>query len=77
MKTETYILPSFWASYLINNDDSGLSDSEYRAIQVWQECDGPASGWPIDCKEYGMTRFHDAKRQFPYACDCAEYVFPV
>lgn len=77
MKTETYILPAYWASYLINNDDSGLSDSEYETIRIWQELYAPASGWPIDCKEYGHARYHDAMRLFPYSCDCAEYVFPV
>lgn len=32
MKTVTYTLPSYWASYLINGDASGLEDAETKEI---------------------------------------------
>ncbi len=32
MNTETYILPAYWASTLINNDNSGLTDAEENEI---------------------------------------------
>lgn len=32
MKFETVTLPSHWASYLINGDDSGLDDDDAREI---------------------------------------------
>lgn len=48
----TYILPSYWASYLINNDPSGLSDEEKLQVDEWLK----ANSYPsfIDCgdKEY-------------------------
>lgn len=38
MKTETYVLPVYWASALINDDASGLEDSEIEEIDAF--CDG-------------------------------------
>ena len=35
MDTITYILPVYWASYLINADDSGLSEDELDVINEW------------------------------------------
>ena len=32
IKTETFELPIYWASYLVNGDDSGLEDREIAEI---------------------------------------------
>lgn len=33
--TETYTLPAYWASYLINGDDSGLDAGEALEVRDW------------------------------------------
>lgn len=40
MKTEKYILPAYWASYLINGDGSGLTAAEADQIESWLESEG-------------------------------------
>jgi len=35
MKTDTVLLPAFWASALINNDYSGLDRLELSELQAW------------------------------------------
>ena len=36
MKIETYTLPAYWASYLINGDASGYSDEEIAVEMLFQ-----------------------------------------
>jgi len=36
MELETYILPSYWASALINSDFSGYSDEELKEIEKFE-----------------------------------------
>lgn len=36
MNTETYILPEYWASALINADYSGLEDSDIEEIENFE-----------------------------------------
>jgi hypothetical protein len=40
MKTTEYTLPSYWGSYLINGDASGLSDSEEQEISEFLRVEG-------------------------------------
>lgn len=35
--TETYTLPAYWASALINNDFSGLSQDEIKEIEKFEK----------------------------------------
>lgn len=35
MNFETYTLPVYWASYLVNGDASGLADGEQAQIDEW------------------------------------------
>lgn len=37
IKTEEFRLPTWWASYLINGDASGLTDDEQTEIDQWCE----------------------------------------
>lgn len=41
MKTESYILPAHWASYLINGDASGYTDEEAMEIEDFCNDLGP------------------------------------
>jgi len=34
-KTIAYKLPSFWASALINCDESGMSDKDIEQMELW------------------------------------------
>jgi len=41
LKFETYVLPVYWASALINGDDSGLEDDEIKEINAFCKGLGP------------------------------------
>ncbi len=70
---EKAIAPSYWASYLINGDDSGMEDREVEACDAWIA----RLGWndPVDCVNYGFVHFHDAYNEYPFGSDCQEYSF--
>lgn len=44
IETETYTLPAYWASYLINGDHSGLEDSEIQEADSFM-ASLEADGW--------------------------------
>ena len=48
---ETYVLPAFWASYLVNGDPSGMTDREIEA------CDAYVSKIPGHCVDVGESYF--------------------
>jgi hypothetical protein len=35
IKTETFTLPAYWASALINGDRSGMSDEDEQEMDAW------------------------------------------
>lgn len=73
MKTETYILPSFWASPLINNDYTSLDAHDINALESWLEKYKPGYCVSVgDDEEF--KKYHDA-REFVLACQCCEFVF--
>lgn len=41
IKTETFLLPVHWASYLINGDASGYTDAEQAEVQEWEVAHAP------------------------------------
>lgn len=50
MKTITYTLPAYWASYLINGDASGLEDSDEEQIRAFMASHRDI-GSCMDCSE--------------------------
>ena len=70
MNTETYILPAYWASYLINGDASGLSNDEQAECDAWT--DNNPGGNCVDVGESYFARSNDAGT---IAGDVAEYTF--
>ena len=73
MKTETYELPAFWASALINDDWTGLEDEDESALKAWLEAFEP--GYCIDVSdEPFFTKWHDAQ-EYVLACDGLVYTF--
>jgi len=67
--------PSYWASYLINGDASGMDDEEITACDAWIKREGLGS--PCGCTEAGFVKWHDARFEMPYAADCEVYTFLV
>lgn len=71
LETETYTLPAYWASYLINGDASGIDDEEQAACDSFLES---IPGWICsDCgNESFFSHCNDAGT---LAGDCLEYTF--
>lgn len=63
-------LPSSWASYLVNDDESSLDEEEFEHKQ---EIDEIVNGHVVDVSdESDFTRWHDAYHGL--ACDCSTYL---
>ena len=74
MKTMTFILPSHWASALINGDFSGLSGTETECLYAWLRIEQP--GICLWCEdEPFFIRCHDAYGVVPQAALCVKYTF--
>ncbi len=69
--TITYRLPIYWASALINDDYTGLSDEEEKQIKDFLET---AEGRPVsvDFETEGFYRHNDAGT---LPGNCAEFIF--
>lgn len=71
-------LPTYWASPLINDDETGLDDAEVRALDAFMRdmldqygkcfCVGVE-----DDEEFVV--WHDARPYGVLACDCATFLF--
>ena len=72
IQTQTFTLPIYWASYLINDDASGLTDDEQTEINEW--CAAHAPGPCIDVGEAEFTIHGD---DGPSGADRAEFTFQV
>ncbi len=76
MRTETFMLPTHWASALINEDYSGLDEREARTLDAFLS-DNP-NLMCIDCSgDPEFRHFHDAMGYGVLPCDCAEFTFQV
>lgn len=72
--TETYTLPAYWASYLINGDDSGMEFHESLDISAWLGAH-PWLGECLDVKnEEEFSWENDAN---DLGGSVADFVFPV
>lgn len=71
MDIQTYTLPSYWASYLINGDASGLENGEEDEIDEWLLSKQP--GYCVGVgDDHWFSRSNDAGT---LAGDVAEYTF--
>lgn len=77
IKTETYSLPSYWASYLINGDASGMEDAEQA--QADRFLSDKNLGGAMGCSdEAEFSRSHDAQYiTGNLAGDVMNFTFPV
>lgn len=76
LETVTVTLPDFWASALINGDESGLEDSDIAKMERVLARLGLAAGHCLTCgeDEPSFMRWHDAAPDV-LACNCLEYTF--
>jgi len=79
IKTFTATAPSYWASYYINDDASGLEDDEIKAADAF--FDYLAKNVPnlscVDAASDDFIDYHDAFDFYPYGSDCSTYTFLV
>lgn len=68
MQTQTHVLPAYWASALINNDESGMNDQEIIDMNNWLELNKPGA-----CAEVSEEPFFG--RFAGIGCDLLEYTF--
>ena len=75
----TVTAPSYWATYYVNADSSGLTDDEIKAADDFH--DWLAKNVPnlscVNAQDAGFVRFHDAFSVYPYPADCSTYTFLV
>lgn len=74
MKSITYTLPAYWASYLINGDDSGLADELERGkIDDFLRREG-LSG-PVSCSDESYFAWRNDAMNL--GCNVLDYTFLV
>ena len=67
----TATAPSYWASYLINGDDSAMNEAEIAQADAFADWLG---GSIVSCEDAGFCHFHDARYVgADYAADCQTY----
>ncbi len=71
IQTETYILPAYWASALINDDYSGMNDEEIAILNTWYDKIKPGSCVGCSEVEYFTWR-NDA---YTIGCNVLEFYF--
>ena len=73
-------LPSFWASALVNGDESGLDDAETKILHAFenQMLKEYAVFYCVDVSEESwFQKLHDATRFGVLACEVLKFSFAV
>ena len=71
MQFTTYTLPAHWASALVNDDRTGLTDEDEHELDSWIAAANP--GWCVGVNEEPeFCAFHDADT---LPCTCLEFSF--
>lgn len=73
MNTETYILPAHWASPLINDDYSGLEESEHAEVIEFLFINKETLGSCINVSDDSW--FAHSNDAHTLACDVATFTF--
>lgn len=69
MNLTTYILPAYWASFLINGDTSGLSDKEQKACLLFLTTHGLNAARFVSCGESYLASHNDANSLAGDVCE--------
>lgn len=72
--TETYLLPSYWASALVNNDTSGTEPLELAVINSWLASTKPGRCVDADVANAGF-HWHGDDTNERVGCDRCEFTF--
>lgn len=76
MKTRTYTLPTYWATYLFYGDESALEHGDITAIDAFIEHEKLGHVLSMS-DDTDFVAWHDARDFCDYAADCADYTFEV
>jgi hypothetical protein len=78
-RTEDYMLPAHWASYLINGDATSFSlndDGGDEEIAVIDQITDNIGLSPVSCSDDPVfMKYHDARPYGVLACDCLMFTF--
>jgi len=78
-RTEDYMLPAHWASYLINGDATSFSlndDGGDEEIAVINQIIDNIGLSPVSCSDDPVfMKYHDARPYGVLACDCLMFTF--
>lgn len=78
IKTYTLMLPTHWASPLVNGDESGLEDEDQAQLEAFT-ADMVRTYGSCHCVDVSddteFMRWHDAAPYGVLACDVAEFTF--
>lgn len=53
LSAHTFEAPEFWASYLLNGDSSGLSDTDLKQVESYLEAELPEGASIVSCADEG------------------------
>ena len=73
-------LPSFWACALVNNDESGMDDRDFKELRRFEKHMIAEFGscWCLDVSEDSWFQTcHDANRFGVLACEVSTFSFDV
>jgi len=70
LETITGTAPSYWASYFINGDSSGMEAEEIAQADRFAKWLG---GSIVGCEDAGFMRYHNAEPFGTLAADCQIY----
>lgn len=71
MKTDTVVLPAYWASALINRDYTAYSEQDRKEINEWI-AENPQFGSALSCGEHTLMEQLDG-----LLTECLEFTFPL
>ena len=72
---ETFLLPSHWASALINEDYSGLEDNDEQCLDEWHFYNASGKHCVSVSESSEFTKYHDASSYGVLATDCSVFTF--
>ena len=75
MHTETFLLPTFFASALINLDYTGLNDEEEQCLDQWFFHNALGKSCINMGEEVGFVKYHDMSDVGVLAADCSYFTF--
>lgn len=70
---QSYILPEFWTSAIVNDDLSEMSNEDIKQFNAWMKKFKPGYCTAI-LEDSKFCRYHDAKG-YVLACSCIEFTF--